>query len=116
MPCSTARCTAATRSCSSSGAPHPEPPTAQAPNPRAGASVLKREGGPKSVRAPGRISRTPLGVAGRLQLARLDDLGTMTAGHQFLRLDDLHLEVPLGESDTATAVSQSYGLLWGPST
>ncbi len=40
----------------------------------------------------------------------------MTAGHEFLRLDDLHLKVPLGESDTATAVSQSYGLLWGPST
>src|SRR6267143_5174451 len=90
MPSSRARRTAARRSLSAEAAPHPVPPTAQAPNPRRGPDVKKRSGGPMSIRAPGRICSAPLGVAGGHQLRRLDDLGTMTAGHELLHLDDLH--------------------------
>src|SRR3989304_1119270 len=57
----------------------------------------------------------PSGVAGRLQLARLDDLGTMTAGHEFLRLDDLHL-ILLRESVKRRLFVQSYGFPSAPST
>src|SRR5207302_7398419 len=89
-PRSTARATAANRSRSSVAAPQDVPPTAQPPKPRRGSEVHKRGGGPTSSRAPGRIRAAPSGVAGGYQLRRLDDLGTMTAGHEFLRFDDLH--------------------------
>src|SRR5437870_12264697 len=91
MPHSTARSTAAARSCSVFAAPHAAPPTAHAPSPRRGSRPRKRSEGPTSIRAPGCIKPLPgLGVAGGDQLARLDDLGTMTAGDELLHFDDLH--------------------------
>src|SRR5205809_1071493 len=91
MPRSTARSTAAARSRSAPGAPHPAPPTAHAPNPRRSSGSVKRRGGPDVSPGPRVHQAAPaLGVAGGDQLARLDDLGTMTAGDELLHLDDLH--------------------------
>src|SRR2546422_6534303 len=92
MPRSAAWRTAASRSAASCcpDPPQPLPPTAQAPNPSMGWEPVKRGRGPKFIRAPAYMPPLRLGVAGGLQLARLDDFGTMTAGHQFLRFNDLH--------------------------
>src|SRR6059036_3057431 len=116
MPSSSARRTAARRSVSAEAAPHPVPPTAQAPNPRRGPEVKKRSGGPTSVRAPGRICTAPLSVAGGHQLRRLDDLGTMTTGHELLHLDDLHTASFTGKESRGRPLGQSYGLPSHPST
>src|SRR2546427_2185217 len=59
MPRSSARRIADSRSAASPVAPQLRPPTAQAPNPRRGSDVMKRGGGPTSVRAPGRIEPLP---------------------------------------------------------
>src|SRR2546427_5912378 len=93
MPRSAAWRTAASRSAASCCPDplQPLPPTAQAPNPSMGWVPVKRDRGPKFIRAPACMLPLRLGVAGGLQLARLDDFGTMTAGHQFLRFNDLHI-------------------------
>src|SRR3989475_1857043 len=93
MPRSTAWRTAASRSATSfcPDEPQPLPPTAQAPNPSMGWGPEKRDGGPNFIGPPACMLPLRLGVAGGLQLARLDDFGTMTAGHQFLRFNDLHI-------------------------
>src|SRR2546425_185491 len=79
----------------------PRPPTRRTP------VVFPRSGNAKGARdQPGPLrtsSRSPSGVAGGLQLARLDDLGTMTAGHQLLSLDDLHWTVLPAWVNSSTA-------------
>src|ERR1700704_199306 len=81
MPSSRARRTAARRSLSAEAAPHPVPPTAPAPNPGRG---------PAAVGGPGAILTRSVRRGRGHQLRRLDNLGTMTAGHELLHLDDLH--------------------------
>src|SRR3989442_15457401 len=87
MPRSAAWRTAASRSAVSFCPDEPQslPPTAQAPNPSMGWAPVKRDRGPKFIRAPACMLPLRLGVAGGLLLARLDDFGTLAAGHQFLR-------------------------------
>src|SRR2546425_8562113 len=68
--------------------------------------------------SPGpRAHRTaPSGVAGRLELACLDDLGTMTAGDEFRGLDDLHRFLLVVGQQGRRLSGQSYGLPSNPST
>src|SRR2546428_7690800 len=89
MPRSNASRIVDSRSAASSVAPQlrPHRPGAE-PEARLGRYETRR--GPDVSPGP-RVHRTaPSGVAGRLELARLDDLGTMTAGDEVRGLDDLH--------------------------
>src|SRR5712692_1654624 len=84
-----------------SPAPAPYRPRAE-PEARLGRYETRR--GPDVSPGP-RVHRTaPLGVAGRLELARLDDLGTMTAGDEFRGLDDLHRFLQVNWTTRKTAV------------